>query len=389
MKTRWLFPLAACLVGLALGADWPQFRGPNRDGISSETGLLKTWPMGGPPLVWTYRSAGVGFSGPAIVGDRLYMAGGRDGDEYVYALDLKANPPTEKWSVKIGPIFTWKNNIWNEGPIATPTVDGDLLYALGGQGILICVKTADGKEVWRKDLPKELAAEVDPVGGGPGTKPGEPVVGWGFAWAPLVDGEKLICVPGGKQGTVAALDKKTGNVLWRSKELTDRATYAAPIAVEAGGVRQYVVLTNRGAFGVAATNGDLLWSHLRPAPLTDIVASTPLFHDGLLYVTAGAGGGCDLLKLTANGPKVAATPVYNNTDMSNLHGGVVLAGDFVYGHSVRLLPFSGDLKARKSCENGQPRFLETPAPHRGVSKTQGLEPRAEVSALLNRGFPEV
>jgi outer membrane protein assembly factor BamB len=333
MKDRLAITLATCLLLSPLSieaSDWPGWRGPNRDGLAKEAGLLKTWPKPGPPLRWTYTNAGVGYSGPAVVGDRLFLMGARDGAEYVFALDLKSaqgSTVRELWSTKIGPVFTWKGNEWNAGPSATPTVDGELLYALGGQGELICVETVTGKERWRKNLPVDLAAEVNPIGGG-ATK-----LGWGFTWSPLVDGERLICVPGGPQGTLAALDKNNGQVLWRSKELTDQASYASPIVIEVGGVRQYVQLTNEGVSGVAAKDGTLLWRYLKKPAYNDVVIPTPIFHDGRVYVTAGYGAGCDLIQLTPAGQKFKAEKVYSNKSMVNQQGGVVLVGGHLYGYS--------------------------------------------------------
>src|SRR5262249_15390343 len=159
--------------------------------------------------------------------------------------------------------------------------DGSLVYALGGQGVLICVDAATGQERWRKDLPKELAAEVDPVGGGPEK------IGWGYAWSPLVDGEHLICFPGGPQGSLAALEKKSGKVVWRSKELTQQATYSSPVIAEVGGVRQYVVMTPLGPAGVAAKDGKLLWFVKRAEAHDDIFAPTPIVKGNVVYVTFG------------------------------------------------------------------------------------------------------
>src|SRR5207237_7891401 len=130
----------------------------------------------GPPLLWTFSDAGFGYSGPAVIGDRLYMSGGRANSDAVFALDIKA-APKELWSVKIGPLFTWRGNNWNMGPNATPTVDGDRVYALGGSGDLLCADTA-GKEKWRANLPRDLSGEVNPIGGG-AEKPTP--LGWGYA----------------------------------------------------------------------------------------------------------------------------------------------------------------------------------------------------------------
>ena len=333
MKARSAIILAVVIVLVPMSifaGDWPQWRGPNRDDIASETGLLKSWPKAGPPLLWTYTNAGIGYSGPAIVGDRLFLIGARDGTEYVFALDLKSvsgKTIKEVWSAKIGPLFTWKGNDFNAGPSATPTVDGDLLYALGGQGQLICVETATGTERWRKNLPVDLGAEVNPIGGSPEK------LGWGFTWSPLVDGDHLICVPGGPQGTLAALDKRTGQVLWRSKELTDQSTYSSPIVIDIAGIRQYVQLTNEGVSGVSAKDGSLLWRYPKKPPYGDVVIPTPIFHAGCVYVSAGYGAGCDLIKLIPAGQKFKAEKVYANKIMVNQQGGVVLVSDHLYGYS--------------------------------------------------------
>ncbi|MDB5307288.1 MAG: polyvinylalcohol dehydrogenase [Gemmataceae bacterium] len=327
--------LLALVVPVAAGADWPQYRGPHRDGVSADTGLLQEWPQGGPKLLWTYSDAGVGYAGPAVVGDRLYSAGGRGDAEFVFALDLKAaadGKVKEVWSTRIGPLFTWKGNSWNAGPNVTPTVDGDLVYVLGGFGDLVCVEAAGGKERWRVNLPRDLGGAVNPIGGGLE----EPTpLGWGYASAPLVDGDQLVCVPGGKQGLLAALDKKTGKVLWRSKEVTDQASYSSPIAVEVGGTRQYIQVTNRGIVGVSAADGKLLWSFQRAPAYDDVVIATPVFHDNLVYSSVGFGQGCDLIKLVPGGGGITAEKVFSTKDVQSRDGGVVRVGEHLYGHSEK------------------------------------------------------
>src|SRR5262245_42084735 len=241
----------ACFLSISLVAradDWPQWRGPNRDDVSKETGLLKSWPKDGPKLLWTFDKAGVGFSGPAVVGDRLYTMGGRDDKSFVFALDVKTGK--EIWACPIGKVF---KNGWGDGPAGTPTIDGDFLYALDRQGELICVETASGTKRWSVNLAKDLHGQM--------------MSGWGYTESVLVDGDQVVCCPGGKEGTIAALDKKTGKVKWRSKELTDKATYSSLVPTEIGGVRHYVQLTYKGKqegqnigaiVGVAANDGKLL-----------------------------------------------------------------------------------------------------------------------------------
>ncbi|MBL8798197.1 MAG: PQQ-binding-like beta-propeller repeat protein [Planctomycetia bacterium] len=329
MLRRRLVVLAVLAYALCtLAADWPQYRGPSRNDISSETGLLTTWPKGGPTLLWTYNNAGVGYSGPAIVGDRLFTIGGRGEDEFVFALDLKNfkdGSVNEAWAAKVGPLFTWKGNNWSAGPSATPTVDGDVLYALGGLGDLVCVDVKDGKERWRKSMAKELDGEVNPIGGGPAK------LGWGYTWSPLVDGDKLICTPGGPKGTVAALDKKTGQVLWRSTELTDQCCYASPQTAVIHGVKQYVILTNAGLAGVSAQDGQLLWNYKRQPRYTTEVINIPLVQDNLVYATVGAGNGCDLIRLELEDKKFKVETIYSNKTFQNHHGGVVLREGHVFG----------------------------------------------------------
>jgi outer membrane protein assembly factor BamB len=314
MISRWLSWLVLVLLaGPTLAADWPQWQGPERNNISKETGLLKTWPQQGPRLVWTFENAGVGFSSPAVVGDKLYALGARDRKEMLYCIDIKTGK--EVWGLEFGTQF---DNGWGDGPRSTPTVDGNLIFGLGGQGDLFCADTS-GKMQWQKSMQKDLAGKM--------------MSGWGYSESPLVDGDKLIVTPGGNQGTLAALDKKTGKVLWRSKGTTDAAAYSSCIVAESAGIRQYINLTGNGVVGVSAKDGEQLWYHRQEGYRT-AVCPTPIFANDHVYATADYGAGCDLLKLIPDGGKFNLDVLYTrNKGMENHHGGVVLLGDHIYGCS--------------------------------------------------------
>jgi outer membrane protein assembly factor BamB len=335
MKMRLPVLASASLLASAFcvpAADWPQWRGPERTDVSSEQGLLTAWPKAGPPLLWKYANAGIGFSGPAIVGPRLFTMGARDDNEYIFALDVKTG--NELWHTKVGPIFSFKENRWGDGPRSTPTVDGDLLYALGGQGELVCVHAGNGKEVWRKNLIKDFGGKVMEYA---------PPMNWGYTESPLVDGDKVVCCPGGEQGTMIALNKKTGALIWRTSELKDEATDSSIMPAEIGGVRQYIQSTYKGSgkaggvAGVAAKDGKLLWYF--PIARYDIysIAPTPIVRDKLVYVTAGGNAGCNLLRVTKTAMgEFKAEELYSPRSqkvMKNDHGGVVLVGDHLYGYS--------------------------------------------------------
>ena len=322
MNTRTLPVLLAALlaVPVARADDWPQWRGPERTEISKEKGLLKDWPRGGPQLLWTYSDAGNAYSGPAVVGNRLYTMGAEDGNEVVLALDVSADitkgTGKKVWSSKVGSFF--RNN-WGSGPRGTPTIDGDRLYAIGGQGELVCLNVADGKKVWSKNLKTDLGGQM--------------MSGWGYAESPLIDGDRLLCSPGGSKGTLAALNKKTGEVIWRSKGLTDPAAYSSIIVGEVGGIRMYINMTREGVVGVAADDGRFLWRSNIGTNGTAVIP-TPVFHDGSVYATSGYNSGCGLVKLTADGSGgIKATKVYSNKTMTNQHGGVVLHDGHIYGYS--------------------------------------------------------
>lgn len=294
-------------------AEWPQFRGPNRDGISPETGLLKQWPAGGPKLAWKATGIGAGYSGVAVVGDRIYTSGDVGENGFVYALSAKDGK--QLWAAKGGKAGApgWGGFA---GPRATPTIDGDLLFTVDQWGEMVCLQTKDGENKWRKNFTEDFGGERPE---------------WGFSESPLVDGEKVIVTPGGSKGAIVALNKKTGEVLWQSKEFTDPAHYSSLIAADIDGVRQYIQLTAKSVVGVAAADGNVLW--VAPRRGATAVIPTPVYADHHVYVTSGYGIGCNLFKISSQGGKFSAEQVYKNNVMVNQHGGVVKVGEYVYGFS--------------------------------------------------------
>ena len=304
--TALLFAISLLTASAASG-DWPQWRGPDRTDVSKETGLLKSWPEGGPARIWLFEGAGLGYAGPAIAGGKLFTMGIRESSEWLIAVDAATGK--ELWATKIGAAL---KNGWGDGPRGTPTVDGANVYALGGQGSLICANVADGKVVWQKSM-KDFAGKTPD---------------WGYTESVLIDGNKVVCTPGGGQGAVIALDKKTGDTLWQSKDFTDGAQYSSVIAANHNGAHQLIQLTMRHVAGLNAADGKVLWTVDFPGKVA--VIPTPIFQDGQVYVTAGYGVGCLSFKVGANN---AITGLYTNKVMKNHHGGAILVDGHVYGHS--------------------------------------------------------
>jgi outer membrane protein assembly factor BamB len=253
---------APALAAEAQNFNWPQWRGPTRSGLTKETGLLKTWPEGGPKRRWMFENCGDGYSGPAIVGGKLYIMGERDGACKLIAIN--ADTGKELWATAIGPTF---ENAWGGGPRGTPTVDDSRVYALTPTGDLVCVRADNGEKVWGISLIS--------LGGS--------VPNWGYSESVLIDGEKLLCTPGGPQGTIVAIDKESHEVIWQSKDLTDLAHYSSIVRGEFHGKPQYVQLLEKRLVGLTADN--------------------------------------------------KAEPVFENKRMKNHHGGVINLGDYIYGYS--------------------------------------------------------
>ena len=293
-------------------ADWPGWRGPNRDNRSPDTGLVKEWPKDGPELLWTFEDGGTGYSCSTLVDGKLFFTGSRKGKAEIICLDAATGK--ELWSSAIGKDEGQGYNTgWGGGPRGAVTVDDGLAYAMSANGSVVCVSAADGSKKWSKEL----------VGDFGGKEPS-----WGFSESPLVDGDKLIVTPGGKKGAIVALDKKTGKEIWRSTDVEDDAQYASVIVAEVGGKRQYVQLFMNRLVGVSAEDGKLLWSAAWPSGRTAVIP-TPIYHDGMVYMTSGYGSGCQLVKIDGGEAEV----VWDNKVMKNHHGGVVLNEGHIYGFS--------------------------------------------------------
>lgn len=301
----------------AATGDWPQHRGPRRDNISTEKGLLLQWPAKGPRLDWKTDGLGEGYSSLAIVGDTIYTMGTIGRDEHLFALDR--NGGKRKWSVRTG---ANRNDGTGNGPRGTPTVDGDHVYALGANGDLVCAKTDDGEVVWNKNILQEFSASN---------------IGWGICESVLIDGDKLICTPGGRNATMVALNKQTGEPIWRSVvQGSPSAAYSSAIAIDVGGVRQYVNYVHTAVVGVRASDGTPLWGQRESANGTANI-STPLFTDGHVFTASAYDTGCALFRLASSGGQTRSDVVYSSRQMKNHHGGMVLLDGFVYGSDDAIL----------------------------------------------------
>jgi outer membrane protein assembly factor BamB len=311
-----ILPGATAFAGAPESFDWPQWQGPDRNAISRERGLIKEWPQDGPPLAWKIQGLGGGYSAPSVAAGRIFGMSNRGGDEVVWALSEKDGK--ELWVTRLGPPAPQRMPQGKEGPGCTPTVDGDRLYVLGLGGDLACLRVGDGKIVWQRSLTRVFGGRI-PV--------------WSYRESPLIDGDKVICTPGGPDATLAAFDKMTGKTIWKSRVPgSPGPAYASAIAIDFGGRREYVQFTRTGLVGVAASDGKFLWRYDKPAARTGINCSTPVYHDGLVFAAAAYGTGGGLVKLSRDaGGGVKAEEVYFTRKMQNHHGGMILLDGCLYG----------------------------------------------------------
>ena len=311
------------LIGLCLGlvlcqdvaaADWGEWRGTNRDGISTETNLLQSWPEGGPRLLWEINDIGGGYSTPAVVGDRLFYVTNKGmSDEYVRAARVKDG--SEIWSVRIGKVGAPNQAPSYPGSRAMPTIDGDLLYAVGSDGDLVCLETATGKLRWHINFHEAFGSEAPR---------------WAWAESPLIDGDKLICTPGGAEATILAVNKLTGKVIWKSAlPEADLAGYGSVILATISGVRQYVVHLGEGVVGVDTHSGKPLWRYEKTSRGSPANVLTPIVHGDFVY-TGSNQGGAGLVRVGLDKDPIVQE-LYHSPKLPIHVGGAVLLGSHLYG----------------------------------------------------------
>ena len=300
--------------------DWPQWRGPHRDAISTERNLLKEWPDKGPPLVWNSAlvndgktgALGTSWSSVAIAGGKLITMGSKERNCVISCLDETTGKLL--WETRI--------DASGEKPHSTPTVDGDKVYALSLSGQLVCLDTAKGDLVWKKDIEKEFKGKKAMYGG--------------YSESPLIDGDKIVCCPGADQATMVALKKQTGEVVWTASiPGAGDASHASIVVAEVGGIRQYVTLANSNAIGLVGVNaatGKFLWSYHGAAGGTAQIP-TPIVKGDLVFTTTGFSGGASLVQLLPDGDGIKVKELYHlpGTTLQNFQGGVVLVDGKIYG----------------------------------------------------------
>ena len=318
--------------------EWPQWRGPNRDGKSPAVGLLTQWPDAGPKLIWNVTGLGKGYSTPAVVGDKVYVLGTKGGEEFIFAISV--DDGSKLWDARMGSISEGGGF---KGPKGTPTIDDDKIYAIGSDGTLVCVKRDGGEEVWQKNFKSDF-------GGQHGS--------WDYAESPLVDGEKLICTPGGGKSTLVALNKSNGAPIWKSpigSSVSDgfaRAGYSSAIVATIGGTRQYINFLHGGVVGVAANNGQPLWHYDNPANTT-ANCSTPVALGDSVFAASGYGTGGGRAQVVRQGGNWDIREKYFVKQMQSHHGGFILHDGYIYGTNNSVLMCldwkTGDIRWKDRC----------------------------------------
>ena len=300
----------AIAAASASAADWPQFHGPNRDNKSPDTGLLKTWPEGGPSRIWEATGIGEGYSTVAIVGNRIYTTGAIDGDCVITALDKEGK---KVWTRRNGK--AWARSY--PGTRSTPTITDGQLYHMSGIGNLICLQADSGERVWSVNILEQFNGRN---------------ITWGLAESPLVIGDQVICTPGGENVSMVALDRMTGEVVWKCTGAGDKPGYASPILIKHEGLNQIVTAMSESIVGVRASDGKLLWRYPHKV-YADENITTPLFHDGFLIVSGCVRKGTTSLELQVSGDECSIKEHWHNRTLDNKQGGIVLFDGRLYGYA--------------------------------------------------------
>ncbi len=295
-------------------ADWFQWRGPNRDGHSAETGLLKEWPANGPPQRWRATGAGTGFSSFSASNGRLFTLGARGNVEYVVAFDAATG--RRLWEVANGERF---RNERGDGPRSTPTIDGDRVYAFGGTGELAALDAASGKRIWSINVVQEFG----------GTTPY-----WGYSESPLIVGDRIVFNAGGRRASIVAVSKLDGKTLWQAHD--DDAGYSSPMLLRTGSLQHVVFFTGQRGLAVDPRDGRLLWSYRRASNTTANIA-TPVIRGTRVFFSSDYGTGGALVDVRAAGNLASAQEVYFTREMRNHHASSVAIGDHIYGFSSSIL----------------------------------------------------
>jgi outer membrane protein assembly factor BamB len=290
------------------GPYWPRFHGPDAQNKSADTGLLREWPKSGPKLLWTAKGLGHGFAGVTLAGGLIYTDGNRDDKTVVTAMDLDGNV---KWQTPNGP--AWTKSV--EGSRGTPTYDGGRVYHESPLGELICLDAKTGDRVWGLNILKQFGGRN---------------IEWGLAESVLIDGDRLICCPGGTKGSVVALDKRTGEKVWASPDTGKPPSYASPALAVCGGLRMILTMNAKSLIGVNADTGELLFEFPHVTEY-DVNALMPIYHDGHIFISSGYGSGSALLKVAVDGDKAAVEQVWESKELDNHHGGVLRLDGYLYG----------------------------------------------------------
>ena len=300
--------------------DWSDWRGPRRDGISRETGLLLEWGKHPPQRRWQ-RPLGSGYSSMTIVDGRVFTMAVTAEGEFVFALD--ASNGKTLWKVRSGATV---EDSYGDGPRGTPVVDHGRVYALGAHGDLLCLQVTTGKEVWRRNILKDFGA---------------PNIRWGISSTPLIVDDNLIVQVGAKTASIVSLNKTTGQLVWKTYD--DVSGYSSPLLIRvpgpAGPVPHVVVHCGRSLVGIAPSDGEVHWKF--PWLTTnDMNIATPIFDPKrrLLFVSASRDTGrCSAYRLTVADEKIRAEEVYTNKQMRNHYNGCILVGDYLYGFDNAIL----------------------------------------------------